>query len=132
MLINGLDAISILAFSPNTLMSVSNHNIIISYLRLSAVLTANFMKSTRFYYENEFNNTGAQCSPRHACPLNGALLMHLHEWTQAAAGLARERVLRGLKRMQNHAPDACMAVSAKMAGFSGIFFRATGRPVQRV
>jgi len=23
--------------------------------------------------------------------------------------------------MQNHAPDACMAVSAKMAGFSGIF-----------
>lgn len=34
--------------------------------------------------------------------------------------------------MQNHAPDACMAVSGKMAGFSGIFFRATGRLVQRV
>lgn len=37
----------------------------------------------------------AQCSPRHACPLNGALLMQVHQWAQAAAGLARERVLRG-------------------------------------
>jgi len=36
----------------------------------------------------------AQCSPRHACPLNGALLMQLHQWAQAAAGLAQERDLR--------------------------------------
>jgi len=71
-------------------------------------------------------------TPRHACPLKGALLMQVHQWAQAAAGLARESVLRGLKRMQNHAPDACMAVSAKMTGFSGFIFRATGRPVQRV
>ena len=89
MLINGLDAISILAFSPNTLMSVSNHNIMVSYLHLSAVLAANFMKSTRFYYENEFNNAGAQCSPRHACPLKRSLLMQVHEPAQAAPVLAR-------------------------------------------
>ncbi len=52
----------------------------------------------------------AQCSPRHACPLDVSLLMQLHKWAQAAAGLARERILRTLKRMQNHAPDACMAI----------------------
>ena len=103
MLINGLDAISILAFSPNTLMSVSNHNIMVSYLHLSAVLAANFMKSTRFYYENEFNNAGAQCSPRHACPLPGALLMHVHEGTQAAPVLVRRGVENSGFCMQSHA-----------------------------
>ena len=103
MLINGLDAISILAFSPNTLMSVSNHNIMVSYLHLSAVLAANFMKSTRFYYENEFNNAGAQCSPRHACPLPGALLMQVHEGTQATPVLVRRGVENSGFCMQSHA-----------------------------
>ena len=103
MLINGLDAISILAFSPNTLMSVSNHNIMVSYLHLSAVLAANFMKSTRFYYENEFNNAGAQCSPRHACPLQGALLMQVHNGLQAAPVLARRGVKNSGFWMQSHA-----------------------------
>ena len=103
MLINGLDAISILAFSPNTLMSVSNHNIMVSYLHLSAVLAANFMKSTRFYYENEFNNAGAQCSPRHACPLPGARLIEVHEGTQGEPVLVRRGVENSGFCMQSHA-----------------------------
>jgi len=37
----------------------------------------------------------AQFSPRHACPLEVSLLMQVHYRVQAAAGLARERVLRG-------------------------------------
>lgn len=32
--------------------------------------------------------TSGQCSPRPACPLNGALLMQVHEWPQAAPELA--------------------------------------------
>jgi len=31
---------------------------------------------------------GAQCSPRPACPLKGALLMQVHGWPQAAPELA--------------------------------------------
>lgn len=30
----------------------------------------------------------AQCSPRHACTLEGPLLMQVHEWPQAAPELA--------------------------------------------
>ncbi|MEG6168862.1 hypothetical protein [Enterobacter hormaechei] len=45
------------------------------------------MKSTRFYYENEFNNAGAQCSPRHACPLKGPLSMQVQEQPQTAPEL---------------------------------------------
>ncbi|MEB6622455.1 hypothetical protein, partial [Enterobacter roggenkampii] len=37
------------------------------------------------------NLTCAQCSPRHACPLNGALLMQVHDRAQGAPVLARER-----------------------------------------
>lgn len=34
------------------------------------------------------STTSAQCSPRPACPLNGALLMQVHGWPQAAPELA--------------------------------------------
>lgn len=46
----------------------------------------------------------AQCSPRHACPLNGALLMQVHDRAQGAPVLARERDSVMQKLMQNHAP----------------------------
>jgi hypothetical protein len=52
---------------------------------------------------------GAQCFPRLACPLNGAVLMQVHEPAQAAPGLVREGVKKVNKHMQNHAPCGCMA-----------------------
>ena len=65
---------------------------------------------------------GAQCSPRHACPLKRSLLMQVHEPTQAAPVL----VLRGIKNtgicMQNHAPYGCMVFFGKNSGIFGDFF----------
>jgi len=55
------------------------------------------------------NKVCAQCSPRHACPLNGALLMQVHGWPQAAPELVLAGEAGTRKRMQNHAPYACMA-----------------------
>ncbi|MCL7658891.1 hypothetical protein M8360_25780, partial [Klebsiella pneumoniae] len=58
--------------------------------------------------------------------------MQVHERPQAAPVL----VLRGIKNtgifMQSHAPYGCMAFSGKIAEFSGIFLRATVRPVLHV
>lgn len=58
--------------------------------------------------------------------------MQVHEPAQTAPVL----VLRGIKNtgicMQNHAPCGCMAFFRKIAEFSGIFLRATVRPVLRV
>lgn len=51
----------------------------------------------------------AQCSPRHACPLKGPVLMQVHLRAQAAPLLARGGGKRVHKRMQNHAPCGCMA-----------------------
>lgn len=39
----------------------------------------------------------AQCSPRHACPLPGALLMQVHEGVQAAPVLVRRGVENSLR-----------------------------------
>lgn len=65
--------------------------------------------------------TGAQCSPRPACPLKGALLMQVHERPQGAPVLAvaGESVL--VKRMQNHAHYACMAFLRENSGIFGDF-----------
>jgi hypothetical protein len=46
---------------------------------------------------------------RLACPLNGAVLMQVHEPAQAAPGLVREGIKKVRKHMQNHAPCECMA-----------------------
>lgn len=58
--------------------------------------------------------------------------MQVHERPQAAPVL----VLRGIKNtgifMQSHAPYGCMAFSGKIAEFSGIFLRASVRPVLHV
>ncbi|WP_207104677.1 hypothetical protein, partial [Klebsiella pneumoniae] len=43
---------------------------------------------------------GAQCSPRHACPLYGPLLMQVHEHAGAAPALAALTHDRGGKRMR--------------------------------
>ena len=51
----------------------------------------------------------AQCFPRLACPLNGAVLMQVHELAQTALGLVQEGVKKVCKYMQNHAPCGCMA-----------------------
>ncbi|EPL0121553.1 hypothetical protein OQO70_004747, partial [Citrobacter freundii] len=45
----------------------------------------------------------AQCSPRHACPLPGALLMQMHEVAQAAPVLVRRGVENSGFCMQSHA-----------------------------
>ncbi|MEI9753763.1 hypothetical protein V5029_07030, partial [Enterobacter hormaechei] len=46
----------------------------------------------------------AQCSPRPACPLKGALLMQVHDRPQGAPVLALAGDSVSVKRMQNHAP----------------------------
>ncbi|EPG4633803.1 hypothetical protein L9F79_005331, partial [Klebsiella pneumoniae] len=63
----------------------------------------------------------AQCSPRPACPLKGALLMQVHDQPQGAPVLALAGNSVTLKRMQNHAPYACMAFIRKNSGIFGDF-----------
>ena len=63
----------------------------------------------------------AQCSPRHACPLKGALLMQVHDRPQGAPVLALAGVPVSVKRMQNHAPYACMAFLGEKGGIFGNF-----------
>lgn len=58
----------------------------------------------------------AQCSPRHACPLKGSLLMQVHERPQGAPVLALSGDPVSAKSMQNHAPYACMAFLRKNGG----------------
>ncbi len=55
--------------------------------------------------------------------------MQVHDQPQGAPVLALAGDSVSVKRMQNHAPYACMAFYVKMAGFSGIFKRTTARPV---
>lgn len=45
----------------------------------------------------------AQCSPRHACTLPGALLMQVHEVAQAAPVLVQRGVENSGFCMQSHA-----------------------------
>ncbi|WP_366213404.1 hypothetical protein [Klebsiella pneumoniae] len=63
----------------------------------------------------------AQCSPRHACPLKGLLLMQVHDQPQGAPVLALAGNSVTLKRMQNHAPYGCMAFIRKNSGIFGDF-----------
>ncbi|MGS8075395.1 hypothetical protein ACUZ97_02965 [Klebsiella pneumoniae] len=63
----------------------------------------------------------AQCSPCPACPLKGALLMQVHDQPQGAPVLALAGNSVTLKRMQNHAPYACMAFIRKNSGIFGDF-----------
>lgn len=58
---------------------------------------------------NNASDVGAQCSPRHACPLKGPLLMQVQRRPQAAPGLALVGSTGAGKHMQNHAPFGCMA-----------------------
>jgi len=37
---------------------------------------------------NAVTRSGAQCFPRHACPLNGSLLMQMHQEPRGAPALA--------------------------------------------
>ncbi|RJK62229.1 hypothetical protein CMV60_22995 [Serratia marcescens] len=50
---------------------------------------------------------GAQCYPRHACPLYVSLFMQVHDGPQAASLLVRQGVKNAFSCMQNHAPYAC-------------------------
>lgn len=63
----------------------------------------------------------AQCSPRPACPLKGALLMQVHDLPQGAPVLALTGVPVSAKRMQNHASYACMAFLGEKGGIFGDF-----------
>ncbi|EAN8366049.1 hypothetical protein EOX65_18540, partial [Salmonella enterica] len=58
---------------------------------------------------NQLSHHSAQCSPRHACPLKGPLLMQVQRWPQAAPRLALAVSTEAGKRMQSHAPFGCMA-----------------------
>ncbi|WP_236918240.1 hypothetical protein [Enterobacter hormaechei] len=62
------------------------------------------------------NKVCAQCSPRPACPLKGALLMQVHERPQGPPVLALAGDSVSVKRMQNHAPYECMAFIRKNKG----------------
>jgi hypothetical protein len=53
--------------------------------------------------------------------------MQVHERPQGAPVLALAGDSVSVKRMQNHAPYACMAFIRKNGGFSGIFKRTTAR-----
>lgn len=56
--------------------------------------------------------------------------MQVHEWSHSVPVLALAGDSVSVKRMQNHAPYACMAFLLKiMAGFSEIFVRTTAQPV---
>ncbi|GEM_PF-1843303 len=81
------------------------------------------MKTMRMNKEiNIFNHYfSAQCSPRPACPLKGSLLMQVHDWPQGVPVLALAGNSVSLKRMQNHAPYACMALIRKNGGIFGDF-----------
>jgi len=70
---------------------------------------------------NKRITSGAQCSPRHACPLKGALLMQMQDQLQGAPVLVLAGDPVSLKRMQNHAPYACMAFIRKNGGIFGNF-----------
>lgn len=64
---------------------------------------------------NNASDVGAQCSPRHACPLRGALLMQAHEGAQAAPVL-----VRGGWKIQS------FACKAMQLGMHGYFIKKTG------
>jgi len=51
----------------------------------------------------------AQCSPRHACPLEKLLLMQRYERPQGAPVLMLAGDSMSLKRIQKHAPYVSMA-----------------------
>ncbi|MEQ3351467.1 hypothetical protein AAA169_19875 [Escherichia coli] len=57
----------------------------------------------------------AQCFPRHACPLYGAVLMQLHEHSGSAPALAAHGQNGQPLRMQKHAPVACTAKNGEIA-----------------
>ncbi|MES3328812.1 hypothetical protein [Enterobacter hormaechei] len=69
----------------------------------------------------KWNTPRAQCSPRHACPLKGALLIQVQDQLQGAPVLVLAGDPVSLKRMQNHAPYACMAFICKNGGIVGDF-----------
>ncbi len=76
---------------------------------IAAQLTCSAQPEAQTTKINRQFNTGAQCSPRHACTLKGSLLMQVHKRSEAAPELALAGAAGGGKRMQNHAPYACMA-----------------------
>lgn len=65
-------------------------------------------------------------SPHHACPLKEGLLMQVHDRPQGTLVLALVGDSVSVKRMQNHAPYACMVFLRKNGR---IFKRTTARPV---
>ncbi|MDL5346304.1 hypothetical protein, partial [Enterobacter hormaechei] len=58
--------------------------------------------------------SGAQCYPRLACPLDGAILMQLHDHAGSAPALAAHGQNGQPRRMQNHAPVACTAIKTEI------------------
>jgi hypothetical protein len=80
-------------FSYPYLLALEAYHIPQTSLCLSHILTR-ICAAQRHAQDAKINKhitaVGAQCSPRHACPLNGALLMQVHR-AQGAPVLARER-----------------------------------------
>ncbi|MCO5779549.1 hypothetical protein, partial [Enterobacter hormaechei] len=60
---------------------------------------------------NPVTTSGAQCYPRLACALNGALLMQVHHQPRAAPALALDGKISIKEGMQIHAPNACQAIN---------------------
>jgi len=57
------------------------------------------------------DSVSAQCFPRHACPLYGSVLMHLHDLQKSPPGLAGPSVNDPQTIMQIHAPYARMTAN---------------------
>ncbi|WP_236907103.1 hypothetical protein, partial [Cronobacter sakazakii] len=77
--------------------------------------------------------TGAQCSPRPACPLKGALLMQVQRCLRPRRDWRWRWRWQGVQARENacktmHLMHAWLFYK-KSAGFAGIFERTTARPV---
>ena len=99
---------------------------------ISSRLTCSAQPQAQTTKINKLFNAGAQCSPRHACPLPGAILMQVHKGLQAAPALVQRGMGNSGFCMQSHAASACMAIFLKRRVFSGRFMRifcGSARPV---
>lgn len=75
---------------------------------------------------------GAQCSPRHACPLRGALLMQVHEVAQAAPVLVRQGVGHSCRADEDETASSCPplypSAGNRTAAKSDVWAISTGVP----
>lgn len=85
----------------------ATRNAFISNPRLRPAKRQRRQEARRRTQLNADTTSGAQCFPRHACPLDGAVLMQVHERFESASALATHGLNGQPLRVQSHAPNAC-------------------------